>query len=61
MDGECLTLLFRVDRDEEAEALHRWRAAFGPMTDIEALSPSLFALHIYPGVCSCVSDEEEAA
>jgi hypothetical protein len=52
--SEHLTLLFRVDRDDEAEALHYWRAAFQGATEIEeALSPALFALHIYPGGCSC--------
>jgi hypothetical protein len=48
-----LVLLFRIDVPEQAEALHRFRAAFGTPTDIEAVTEDLFALHIEPGVCAC--------
>ena len=48
-----LTLVFRVDVDEEREALHAFRDAFAGSTDIEAISEDLFAVHISPGICSC--------
>ena len=48
-----LVMLFRMDIPEEAEALHTFRAAFAGATDIEAVTPELFALHIRPGVCVC--------
>lgn len=44
-----LTLLFSTGNPEEVEALHFWRAAFGPVTEIEAVSADVFALHIRPG------------
>jgi hypothetical protein len=48
-----LLLLFRIDKPEQAEAMHAFRAAFGAATDIEAITEDLFALHITPGVCAC--------
>jgi hypothetical protein len=48
-----LVLIFRVDEPEQAEALHTFRAAFGAATDLEAVTETVFALHIRPGVCSC--------
>jgi len=44
-----LTLLFDVRNHEEVEALHYWRGAFGPATEIEAVNEDVFALHIRPG------------
>jgi hypothetical protein len=44
-----LTLLFDTRNPEEVEALHFWRSAFGPVTDIEAIDEDVFALHIHPG------------
>jgi hypothetical protein len=61
MDGGCLTLLFDIGNEEEVEAIHALRAAFQGATEIEPVSPELWALHIYPGVCSCLAGEEEAA
>jgi hypothetical protein len=52
-DEPQLTLLFRVDEPEQAEALHTFRASFGAATDIEALDENTFVLHIRPGVCAC--------
>jgi hypothetical protein len=46
-------LVFRTDEPEQAEALHKFRAAFGAATEIEAVTETVFALHIYPGVCGC--------
>jgi hypothetical protein len=54
----CLTLLFRVDEPEQAEALHRYRAAFGKQTDIEPVNESVYALHIWPGHPGCSCDSE---
>ncbi|MDQ3832946.1 MAG: hypothetical protein M3315_04805 [Actinomycetota bacterium] len=54
----CLTLLFRIHSPEEYEALHYWRAAFGPATDIEPVNETVFALHIWPG-CRCEPDQGE--
>lgn len=48
-----LTLLFRVDREEEAEVLHRSRASFAGATDLEALDENTFVLHVRPGICAC--------
>jgi hypothetical protein len=48
-----LVLVFRTDVPEEAEALHAFRAAFGAATEIEAVTETVFALHIRPGVCGC--------
>ncbi|CAA9380902.1 MAG: hypothetical protein AVDCRST_MAG93-9167 [uncultured Chloroflexia bacterium] len=44
-----LTLLFRVDRREECEALHTFRAAFGVAATPEAITEYLVALHLRPG------------
>ena len=52
----CLTLLFRVDEPEQAEALHGFRAAFGKQTDIEPVNETLYALHIWPGHPGCLCD-----
>ena len=52
----CLTLLFRVNQPEQAEALHRYRAAFGKRTDIEPVNESIYALHIWPGHPGCLCD-----
>ena len=57
-DERCLTLLFRVDEREQADALHGFRAAFGKQTDIEAVNEILYALHIWPGYPSCPCDSE---
>jgi len=54
----CLTLLFRVDVPEQAEALHRYRAAFGKQTDMEPVNESIYALHIWPGHPGCGCDSE---
>jgi hypothetical protein len=52
----CLTLLFRVDQTEQAQALHNFRAAFGKQTDIEPVNESVYALHIWPGHPGCPCD-----
>ena len=52
-DRTSLTLVFRVDQPEEAEALHTFRAAFAGATDLEALDERTFVLHIRPGICGC--------
>lgn len=44
-----LTLLFDKRKPEEVEAMHHWRASFGPVTEIEAVNKDVFALHIRPG------------
>ena len=54
----CLTLLFRVDEPEQAEALHRYRAAFEKQTDIEPVNESVYTLHIRPGHPGCPCDGE---
>ena len=56
--GEVLTLLFRIDHEEEREALCTFRAAFGAGTDIEAITEYLMALHIWPGQPGCPCDDE---
>jgi hypothetical protein len=48
-EDRSLTLLFDTRNPEEVEALHYWRSAFGPVTEIEALNQEMFALHIRPG------------
>jgi hypothetical protein len=48
-----IVLLFRTDVAEEAEALHSFRAAFGAATEIEAVTETVFALYIRPGICAC--------
>jgi hypothetical protein len=53
-----LTLLFRVDEQEQVEALRGFRAAFGKQTDIEAVNETLYALHIWPGHPGCPCDSE---
>jgi hypothetical protein len=55
-----LTLLFDTRNPEEVESLHHWRAAFGPVTEIEALNEDVFALHIRPGTW-CWQGSGEAA
>jgi len=52
-ERDGLVLIFRVDDPEQAAALHNYRAAFAGATDIEAVTETVFALHIYPGVCGC--------
>jgi hypothetical protein len=54
----CLTLLFRVDVREQADALHGFRAAFGRQTDLEPVNETLYALHIWPGHPGCPCDGE---
>ena len=54
--GRCLTLLFRVDEQEQADALHGFRAAFGKQTEIEPVNENLYALHIWPGYPDCPCD-----
>ena len=54
----CLTLLFRLDEPEQAEALRGFRSAFGKQTDIEAVNENLYALHIWPGHPGCPCDVE---
>jgi hypothetical protein len=49
----AIVLLFRIDVTEEVEALHAFRAAFGGASEIEAVTETVFALHIRPGVCAC--------
>jgi hypothetical protein len=58
-DRPCLSLLFRLDKPNEYEALHHWRTAFGPATDTEAVDENVFALHIWPG-CWCDTSSREA-
>jgi len=53
-------LLFNLKNPEEVEALHYWRAAFGPVTDVEPVNEDVLALHIRPGIW-CWQDPEEAA
>jgi hypothetical protein len=53
-----LTLLFRVDEQEQVEALRGFRAAFGKQTDIEAVNETIYALHIWPGHPGCPCDGE---
>lgn len=48
-----LTILFRLDIPEQAEALHGFRAAFAAESDLEPVDENLFALHVKPGVCAC--------
>ncbi len=55
-----LSIVFDVRHAEQAEALHHWRAAFGPASDIEAVSEDVFALHIWPGGW-CWQGSEDAA
>lgn len=55
-----LTLLFDVRNHEEVEALHYWRSAFGPASEIEAVNENLFALHLFPGLW-CWERSGEAA
>jgi len=55
-----LTLLFDTRDDEQVEALNYWRAAFGPVTEIEAVNEDVFALHIHPGTW-CWENSREAA
>lgn len=52
-DRTEIMLLFRTDEPEQAEALHTFRAAFGAATDLEAVTETVFALYIRPGVCAC--------
>jgi hypothetical protein len=56
--GVPLTLLFRVDEQEQVEALRSFRAAFGQQTDLEPVNEKLFALHIRPGHPGCPCDGE---
>ena len=55
-----LTIVFDTEHPEQAEALHHWRAAFGPASDIEAVHGDVFALHIFPGGW-CWQEPGEAA
>ncbi len=56
-EGPRLTLLFRVTREEGAESLYTFRAAFGAATDIEAVDENTYTLHIRPGACTCGGGE----
>jgi hypothetical protein len=56
-----LTILFRMDNPEQVESLHALRAAFQGATDIEAVSAEVFALHVWPGCCSCEIPGDEGA
>ncbi len=55
-----LTLLLDTRDNEQVVALHYWRAAFGPVTEIEAVNEDVFALHIHPGTW-CWENSGEAA
>jgi hypothetical protein len=59
-EDRSLTLLFDTRNPEEAEALHYWRSAFGPITEIEAVNEDIFALHLKPGAW-CWEDPGAAA
>lgn len=48
-----IVLLFRVDDPEQAATLHNYRAAFAGASEIEAVTETVFALHVRPGVCAC--------
>ncbi len=54
---EVITLLFRVDRTEEREALGVFRAGFGAAADLEALTEDVMVLHVRPGHPGCPCDE----
>ncbi|MDP8951927.1 MAG: hypothetical protein M3N18_06785 [Actinomycetota bacterium] len=41
--------MFDTQSPEQAEAIHYWRSAFGPASDIEAVTEDVFVLHIFPG------------
>ncbi|PLS84385.1 MAG: hypothetical protein CYG60_18235 [Actinobacteria bacterium] len=56
----CLSIVFDVRHAEQAEALHYWRSAFGPASDIEAVTEDVYVLHLYPGGW-CWQGPEEAA
>jgi hypothetical protein len=55
----CLTPLFYIDEPEQTEALHGFRATFGKQTDIEPVSESVYALHIWPGHPGCPCDGQQ--
>lgn len=58
-DSEPITLLFCVDKPEQAQALHGFRAAFGKQTDLEPINESVYALHIWPGHPGCPCDGKQ--
>jgi hypothetical protein len=57
-----LTILFRLNHPEQAEALHALRATFQGSSDVEAVTSDVFALHLWPGCwCASLEDEDEEA
>ena len=56
----CLSIVFDTKTPEQVEALHYWRSAFGPASDIEAVTEHAFVLHIFPGGW-CWQEPGEAA
>jgi hypothetical protein len=55
-EEDGITLLFRVGRKEECEALSAFRAAFGGATDLEAITEDIMAPHIGPSYSGCPCD-----
>ena len=52
-----LSIVFDVRHPEQVESLHSLRAAFQGRSEIEALTPDTFVLHLWPGGERCQTPE----
>ena len=48
-----LSIAFDVRHPEQVELLHALRATFQGRSDLEALTPETFVLHLWPGCERC--------
>jgi hypothetical protein len=48
-----LSIVFNLHHPEQVETLHVLRAAFQGRSELEALTPDTFVLHLWPGCELC--------
>jgi hypothetical protein len=53
-----LSIVFDLHHPEQVETLHALRATFQGRSDLEALTPDTFVLHLWPGCARCVEGDE---
>ena len=58
MSSSPLSIVLDIRNPEQVDLLHALRATFQGRSDLEALTPDTFVLHLWPGCERC---EAEAA
>ncbi len=58
MSSSPLSIVFNLPHPEQVETLHALRTTFQGRSDLEALTPDTFVLHLWPGCARCVEGDE---